>query len=172
MKHQLIIVRHAKSSRDDPALDDYDRPLSPRGMDEIPRVAKWLVAQELKIDHILSSTAKRARQTAQLLCEGAGLDAKKIEWQDSLYLADTAALLAAIGQTTGKTKQLMIIGHNPGLEELLCYLCGDELPLTESGKLLTTGAIAIVALPDGWNAIKPHSGHLIELMRPKELTKL
>lgn len=171
MKRKLIIVRHAKSSRDDPSLDDYDRPLSPRGLGEIPHVAKWLAAQKLKIDHILSSTAKRTRQTAELLCEGAGLDAKKIEWQDSLYLADTATLLDAIGRTSAKTKQLMIVGHNPGLEELLRRLCGDELPLTESGKLLTTAAIAIVALPDEWDEIKPHSGHLIELMRPKELTK-
>jgi phosphohistidine phosphatase len=171
MKRTLIIVRHAKSSRDDPALDDYDRPLSPRGLGEIPRVAKWLSAQKLSIDHILSSTAKRARQTAELLCEGAGMKVKKIEWQDSLYLADTATLLDAIGHTPANTKQLLIVGHNPGLEELLCYLCGDELPLTESGKLLTTAAIAIVALPDGWDAIKPHTGHLLELMRPKELAK-
>jgi phosphohistidine phosphatase len=171
MKHQLIIVRHAKSARDDPTLDDFERPLSPRGLSEIPHVAKWLASQKLKIDYILSSTAKRARQTTELLCQGAGLDVKKIEWQDALYLADTATLLNAITHLPTTIKQLMIVGHNPGLEALLSHLCSDDLPLTKSGKLLTTSAIAIVALPDGWDAIKPHSGELIQLMRPKELAK-
>ena len=166
---QLIIVRHAKSDRDDPTLNDDERPLSPRGLTELPRVAKWLASQKLKIDLILSSPVKRARQTTQLLCEGAGLDAKKIEWQDSLYLADVETLLDAIGHVPAKTKELMIIGHNPGLEELLRYLCGNDLPLTKNGKLLTTAAIAVVELPDDWGTIKPRSGHLIQLMRPKEL---
>ncbi|MDZ4260748.1 MAG: histidine phosphatase family protein [Pseudomonadota bacterium] len=169
MKHQLIIVRHAKSAWDDASLEDYERPLSPRGRNDIPPMARWLATHQSDIDLILSSSAKRTRQTAQLLCEHAGLDPKKIKWQDALYLADTTTLLDAIGQTPAKIKQLMLIGHNPGLEELLTYLGGDELPLTRSGKLLTTATIAIVAIPDGWQTIKPHSCHLVELMRPKEL---
>lgn len=171
MKRQLIIVRHAKSERDDPTLDDFERPLSPRGLSEMPHVAKWLASQKLKIDQIISSTAKRARQTTELLCQGAGLDVKKIEWQDALYLADTATLLNAIAHLPTTIKRLMIVGHNPGLEELLSHLCGDDLPRTKSGKLLTTAAIAIVVLPDGWDSIKPHTGQLIELMRPKELDR-
>ncbi len=171
MKHQLIIVRHAKSAWDDASLDDYDRPLSPRGLNDIPPMARWLATHKLEIDLILSSSAKRTRQTAQLLCEHTGLNPKKIKWQDALYLADTTTLLETIGQTPAKTKQLMLIGHNPGLEELLTHLCGDELPLTSSGKLLTTATIAIVAVPDGWQTIKPHSCHLVKLMRPKELTQ-
>lgn len=169
MRHQLIIMRHAKSAWDGPTLDDYDRPLAARGLSDIPAMARWLAKQNLHIDLILSSSAKRTRQTAQRLCKDAGINPLKIEWRDSLYLASSATLLDAIGQVPAKTKQLMLIGHNPGLEELLIHLCGEQLPLTQSGKLLTTAAIAIVALPDGWCAIEPHSGHLVELMRPKEL---
>lgn len=171
MKHQLVIVRHAKSDWDNASLDDYDRPLSPRGLNDIPAMAKWLAAQKSHIDLILSSSAKRARQTAKLLCEHTGLNPQKIEWQDALYLADTTTLLNAIGQTPAKTKQLMLIGHNPGLEELLIHLCGNELPRTKDDKLLTTATIAMVAVPDGWQAIKPHSCHLVKLMRPKELAQ-
>ncbi len=173
MKHQLIIMRHAKATRDDPSIDDFHRPLSERGLSDISRVAKWLTLQYLHIDQILCSTAKRTRQTAQLLCQDAGkdsgIDSTKIDWRPTLYLADTATLLDTISHTPTNTQQLMVIGHNPGLEALLSYLCGDELPLTNSGQLLTTANIAIVALDDGWDSIKPHSGKLLQLMRSKEL---
>ena len=171
MAHQLIIVRHAKSAWDDPALDDYHRPLSPRGLNDMPQMAHWLAKQKLHIDQILSSPAKRAKQTAHLLCKGAGINDEKIKWRDTLYLADLKTLLETIGQTSSKTKQLMLIGHNPGLEELVQHLCGNDLPLSKSGKLLTTAAIAIVSLPNGWHEIKPHTSHLIQLIRPKELPK-
>lgn len=171
MKRRLIIVRHAKSDWDDPTLDDFDRPLAPRGLDETPLIAKWLVKQKLHIDQILCSSAKRTRQTAHLLCKGTDIKEEKIEFQDALYLADTTTLLNVIGHCPNKTRQLMLIGHNPGLEDLLCNLCGDDLPLTKSGKLLTTANIAIVALDDEWSSLKPHSGHLITLVRPKELAK-
>lgn len=162
-------MRHAKSAWDDPSLDDYDRPLAPRGFSDATTMAKWLVTQKTGIDLILSSSAKRAAQTTELLCKNMGIDAAKIAWQRPLYHADTDTLLSAISRVPINTGRVMLVGHNPGLDELLLLLCSGQPPVTKEGKLLTTAAIAILTLPYGWSAIQSHSCRLAQLVRPKEL---
>lgn len=166
---RLIILRHAKSAWDDPGLDDFERPLAPRGESEMPLMARWLADQKIHIGRILCSPAKRTRQSAKLLCGGAGLSEERIEYRDELYLASCPTLLDIIGNGWEESGDLLVIGHNPGLEELLRYLCGDDLPLTNKGKLLTTANLAIVALTGGWRTLEPRSGQLLTLIRPAEL---
>ncbi len=169
-KKQLILIRHAKSAWESNVSDDYNRPLALRGINDINAMAHWLTHQTTNIDLILSSSATRAKQTTVQLCHAANLNTAKIHWQKSLYHAAPSTLLSHIHQAPATVRQLMLVGHNPGLDELLMQLCRDPPPRTQNGKLLTTAAIAILTLPDGWLALQPHTCHLAQLMRPKQLT--
>lgn len=159
----LLILRHAKSDWSDPALADHDRPLNARGKRDAPRMGELLRQQQLTPEVILTSTARRARKTAELVAEEAGFDGEVRQVED-LYAAPPGAYLKACAALADEIETAMVVGHNPGLEELLELLTGERLPLP-------TAALAQVELPIGqWTALrKPVRGRLVNLWRPKEL---
>ena len=114
----LLLVRHAKSSRDDPALVDKERPLNDRGRRDAPKMAKRLAKRDLKPDLILSSPAVRALTTAQLMAEKLDYKAKAIVVDDRLYAAAPEALIKVIRELGHKPGCVMLVGHNPELAEL------------------------------------------------------
>src|SRR5215510_2210381 len=119
----LCLLRHAKSSWDDASIEDFDRPLAPRGEEAAPRMGAYMAAQGIEPELILCSPATRARQTLSLvLPKLAGQPS--IEFEDGLYLASASALLARIRQVRGKTQSLMLVGHDPGLHSLAVELSG------------------------------------------------
>lgn len=161
----LWLLRHAKSAWDTAAPSDHDRPLSLRGQRDAPRVGQWLARQDAVFDSIVCSTAARARETLAGVGENFSIDDTHVEFSGALYHAAVRELLAVVRRAADATQSLLLIGHNPGFDSLLINLCGTELPLTDSGKLMTTAALAQIELAD-WRA---DSGRLIELIRPRDL---
>ncbi len=159
----LLVLRHAKSSWNDPTLDDHERPLNKRGQRDAVRMGTLVREQGLTPDVIISSDAVRARLTAEAVAEAA-LYTREIRLDRQLYAAGPASILAVL-RTVGQTKarSVMVIGHNPGLEELVTKLTGDPQDLP-------TAALAQIALPIArWSELKPSTrGTLAGLWRPKD----
>lgn len=164
MGKELLIMRHAKSSWGNETLSDHDRPLNKRGLRDAPRMAQLLVEWELVPEIMLCSTAKRARMTAQLLVEIFGNVSVQLDTFDQLYLAQPEAYLELLQQLPDSCGRVMVIGHNPGLEELVAELTGED-------EFMATAAIAHVDLgQDTWAPLpKPGSCKLIAVHRPKEV---
>lgn len=159
----LLVLRHAKSSWEDTELKDHDRPLNPRGVRDAPRMGRLLAAEELVPDLVLSSTAVRALDTAELAM-GVIDGAPEIESTRDLYLASPHDYLEVIGARGGDAGRLMVVGHNPGITALVTRLTGvcEEMP---------TAALAVVELEiDDWSGIETAGrGRLAAFWRPKDL---
>lgn len=154
----LILLRHAKSAWP-PDIPDVRRPLADRGRRDAPAVGRWLRAHVGAIDRVVCSPATRAVQTwdlaaAQLtITPPHGLD-------ERLYGASAACLLAVTQELPPEPSTVLLIGHNPGLEDFLTLLTGAVEPLK-------TSAIAVVKTPDRWAATKPDSATLEQLATPR-----
>jgi phosphohistidine phosphatase len=114
----LILVRHAKSSRDDPTLADKDRPLNDRGKRDAPKMGKRLAKRRVKPDLILSSPAGRALKTAEIIAKKIDYKRKNILVDDRLYAVEAGELLDVIRKLGDQVERVMLIGHNPELTEL------------------------------------------------------
>ncbi len=163
----LLILRHAKSSWKDETLPDFDRPLNKRGQEDAPRMGKLLHDQDLVPDLIISSDAQRARTTTEMVAEESHYEGE-ITFLRDLYAAEPEAYLDALARLGGETACVMVVGHNPGLEELLQELTGEYQPLP-------TAALAQVTLPlKHWSELDPSAagevtqGKLVNLWRPKD----
>lgn len=168
-RRTLLILRHAKSDRDGAPVADFDRPLARRGRRDAPRMGRWLEARGLVPDRVLSSPARRARETAEAVTAVLRVPAAHLRYDDRLYLAAADTLLAVLAECPSRIGTLLLIGHNPGLEELLELLSAEPPPRNAAGKLLTAGALARLELTAGWDGLTPRCATLIELARPREL---
>ena len=159
----LLLLRHAKSSWDEPGLPDHDRPLSKRGLKNARRMGAVLRENELAPGLIISSTAKRARLTAEIVAEESGYDVE-IRFTPDFYGADAEAFFEHVRQTPADVQSVMVVGHNPDLEEFLTALTGE----TET---LPTAALAQVELPIGrWSELGSDiAGKLLKIWKPREL---
>jgi len=120
----LLILRHAKSSWKFPDLTDHDRPLNRRGKRDAPRMGRMLRGRELVPDLVISSTATRAKDTASAVAIHSGYKGKRIKFE-SLYAAEPAAYLAVLRELADNYQRVLIVGHNPGVEELIELLTGE-----------------------------------------------
>ena len=159
----LLIMRHAKSSWDESGLHDHDRPLNKRGKVNAPRMGRLLRELDMVPDLIMTSSARRARDTAEAVADQSGYEGEAKVVED-LYAAPPEAYLEALEAVDDSYARILVIGHNPGLEELL------EM-LTSEREALPTAAIARVDLPiESWQALTDETpGKLIKLWRAKEL---
>lgn len=127
----VLIIRHAKSSWDDPAQSDFDRPLNERGKLDSPRMAQRLLAKSITIDAYISSPAKRARKTAALFAAEYNYDKEKIILVPELYHASPADLFTAIAKAPASAGTIAIFSHNPGITEFVNRLTEvriDDMP--------------------------------------------
>lgn len=168
MSKQLLILRHAKSAWDTETESDFERPLSKRGQRDAPRMGHWLGQQGLIPDYVISSPALRAKQTTLKVCEALKLDATRLHWDNRIYEASPGTLLQVLASCPKRAHRVLLVGHNPGLELLLGYLCND-IPLPADGKLLPTATLAHIEMPDDWTQLDPGVGHLNALTRPRSL---
>jgi phosphohistidine phosphatase len=161
----LLILRHAKSSWKDPYLADHDRPLNKRGKRDAPIMGLLLREKGLLPDLILCSTAKRARKTVESVVESSGYDGQ-VQLTRDFYQAYPVAFFTILGEIPDEYQRVMIVGHNPDLEELVEMLTGDY-------ELMPTAALAQVGLPiQSWEELNEETeGELINIWRPKELSK-
>lgn len=125
MKRMLLLVRHAKSSWDEVALSDRDRPLSERGKHDAPMMGERLARDGVKPDLILSSPARRALSTARLIATALDYQAGHIVVDDRLYACDAKTLLRVIAEIGDDQKRVMIVGHNPEFTELAHQLARE-----------------------------------------------
>jgi phosphohistidine phosphatase len=129
---RLLILRHAKSSWADSSIDDWQRPLNDRGERDAPRAGEWLRARDLLPDLIISSDAIRARATAEAAAEAAGLS-KAIVLEPSLYHAAPEDVIEVLKAVNDEMRSVLIVGHNPGLEELVGKLAGEAHGMPTAG---------------------------------------
>jgi phosphohistidine phosphatase len=161
---RLELLRHAKSSWAEPELADHDRPLNSRGRDAAARIGRHLRQQGPLPDLVLCSSAVRARQTQDRL----GLPpAIEVVIRDDLYGASALSLLSRVHQVPGSVQTLLLIGHNPGIEDLARMLDRQRL---QSIARFPTAALAVFGLPiAAWTQLEPGSGHLDGFFLPRAL---
>lgn len=160
----LLLLRHGKSSWSDETLADHDRPLKKRGRESAKRMGQLLREKNLLPDHILTSSAARATATTQLAIKGAKYDGE-VEVIPALYHAEPQAFVAIVSRLPNRCDRVLVVGHNPGLEEWLSCLIGHV-------ELLPTGALAQIELPiHSWRELVSDTrGTLQGLWRPKEIS--
>ena len=160
----LLLLRHAKSSWKDESLTDHDRPLNKRGKKTAPLMGHLLREKNLVPDLVVSSTAVRARSTAEAAAEACGYPGE-ITLTDELYLATAGEILRYAQERTAETLgRVMLIGHNPGMEDLVNMLSGQREPFP-------TAALAAFELKiDSWRKLELGvEVKLKNLWRPREL---
>ena len=158
---RLLLLRHAKSSWKTGNVKDFDRPLNQRGQRAAPLVGKALRKRKLKLDLVLSSPAERARQTAHLILESARMTVE-LRYDERIYEASAARLLEVVSQIEDSATVAMLVGHNPGMEDLLKVLTGEK-------QHLSTATLADIELNvDKWNKIRAGVGRLEWLAKSKE----
>lgn len=167
MSRELILLRHAKSDWD-VQCDDFNRPLKKRGRKAAKVVGEWLLHQELFPESIISSPATRALQTLHIVLDILKIERAKIIQDESVYLADVGSLLSVLSSFHQHAASNLLVGHNPGLEDLLQYLLGENLQ-SEDGKILTTAALARLSMPDRWIDLEPGCAKVITLLRPSQM---
>ena len=162
-------MRHAKSDWNTGVSKDFDRPLNERGKKDAPRMGKWLKNNQYIPERFLSSPARRTLQTSHSLVEAMGMRKKDIIEVANIYEASLDDLCTVIDQYSDGVNSLLIVGHNPGLEELAYHLSKDKLPLTDNGKFLTTAAAVVLNYGKHPISSESSTAKLESVMRPREL---
>jgi phosphohistidine phosphatase len=163
-ERRLHLLRHAKSSWEEPWLADHDRPLAPRGRRAIAAMSRHLDEQRIEPELVLCSTARRARETLDGIEPALARAAVSIE--PELYGAAAAGLLARLHQVDPTVRSVMVIGHNPGLHDLALLLARPGTSQLDAK--FPTGTLATLAI-SGWTALEPGTAALIALTKPRDL---
>lgn len=159
----LFLMRHAKSSWKDDSLADHERPLKKRGKKDIKLIAKVIKKNDLKPDLIITSSAVRAKETAELLAEAIGFKGK-IVVSDDLYMGEPSDYMEILTDIKEKFGSVLIVGHNPGLEAYLQIIDG------EIEALPTAGLGYLMLAVDEWEDITLETmGDLVGFWKPKDL---
>jgi len=160
MQRRLIVMRHAKSSWDSEASSDHARPLNERGRTEAPRVAELLVEREWQPEYVLSSDATRTRETFARMQE-VWTDEVPVEFLRALYLAGYHGLMAASGLIPEDASTVMLLGHNPGLEEVVYLLSNQSIALK------TAMAVLLENESDSWidSLLSLRTWRLVDVIR-------
>ncbi len=164
----LYLFRHAKSAWDDPSLADVDRPLAPRGERAAPAMATYMSTQGLQPDLVLCSAARRTRDTWALMAGTLGQP--RTTYLEEIYEAEAPALAAAIRRAPADARRLMLIGHNPGLQDLSLSLIGsgDRAGRKALAEKFPTAALAVIDFDiETWRDLAPATGGLTLFMIPK-----
>lgn len=158
----LIIVRHCKSSWADLSLSDFDRPLNKRGNIDGELMSNYLREKEKKIDKLILSTSKRTRLTSKYFTEKIHFDS--ISYLDELYHANYSDIINIISKVENNFNSIMVIGHNPGLTELI-----NQYTIMNIYNLPTTGVVKVEFKGDKWERITENEGIIVYKKFPKEL---
>jgi phosphohistidine phosphatase len=163
---RLYLLRHAKSSWKDATLADHDRPLSGRGRRAAKAIGRHMRDEGIEPQLVLCSSALRARETLARIEPALGASAVKVERQ--LYGASAAGLMARLRRVPGRVSAVLIIGHNPGLQDLALMLSAS----ISLGAKYPTGALATLELGvDSWRALDGGCGELVGFVRPRDLER-
>lgn len=173
MAKQLFVLRHAKSSWDDPGLDDHERPLAARGRRATELLGKHLRANGIEPAQVLCSSARRTRETCEGVVPGA-----EVSIEPDLYEASAEQLLERLRRVPEDTESVMVIGHNPALQMLALRLAGangdntgagDSAKASELQRKFPTGALATLSFDCPWRDLSAGSAELVDFVRPRDL---
>lgn len=169
---KLTLLRHAKSGWDDPVSRDFDRPLNARGKRASEVIGRWLRGEHLGFDLIIGSPAVRVIETLEHVAIGYG-ETMAPKWDKRIYLASAASLLDVIHEVPDEVERVMLVGHNPGLEDLVLMLVpdqvGDDVRDAVEEKYPTASLAEISFDVDRWSAVAAGRGTLTYFKRPRDL---
>jgi phosphohistidine phosphatase len=165
----LTLLRHAKSGWDDPVRRDFDRPLNPRGRRAARTIGREMRDLGLGFDRIIASPARRVVETIEEVAHGFG--PIHADYDERIYLTPAAALIEIVRKTPDEVGRLLIVGHNPGLEELALSLTGADGPLRSEVEIkYPTGTLAEIHLPvEHWAEVGEAKGTIGRFIRPRDL---
>jgi phosphohistidine phosphatase len=157
----LYLLRHAKSSWRDDTLRDFDRPLKERGRDAAELVGRLIAAENLSDVLVVSSPAVRARETAEIMLRSSGVRAE-LQFDPQIYDADLASLLGVLSRKEDDKQTVLLVGHNPGIENLIRFLTCEV-------RAVPTAALAKITFEgNSWKSLNDGEGHLNWLVAPKD----
>lgn len=166
----LSLLRHAKSNWDDATLDDFDRPLSKRGANAAPEMGRAIRELKLKPDLVLCSAAVRTRATVALVLLELGPPPPEVRYDEALYLASPKEMLSHIRKIENKVRNVLLVGHNPGMHALALELIGaaKREDMAQLATKFPTAALANITFElDNWRDVKAGLGHLVVFMTPR-----
>jgi phosphohistidine phosphatase len=164
---RLFLLRHAKSSWDDPGLDDHDRPLAPRGRRASALIAEHLRRERIAPDLVLCSSARRTRETLERVMPA--LDPSKARFERALYGASSEKLLQRLREVPDEVQSVMLVGHQPAIQELALHLAGEGSELESVRGKFPTAALATLTFAGQWSELARQSGELAAYVKPKQL---
>jgi phosphohistidine phosphatase len=165
---RLYLLRHAKSSWKDTSLPDHDRPLAGRGRRAAKAIARHLREQDLEPQLVLCSTARRARETLERIQPALG--AATVELEHDLYAASADALLERLRRVPDGVASVMLIGHNPGLQDLALDLARSPRTVGELATKFPTAALATLEVPaSNWHELDHETAEIVAFVRPRDL---
>ena len=168
----LGLFRHAKSDWQDPRARDFDRPLNARGREGAAVMGRHIHDHGLRWDRIISSPAIRCAETIEIACQAAGRPVA-VQWDRRIYLASSATLLDLLRAQDDSATAVLMVGHNPGLEDLIFDLVPDDgtSPLRDVVEVkFPTSSYAVLELDTAsWADLKERTGRLVHLTRPRDL---
>jgi phosphohistidine phosphatase len=167
----LYLLRHAKSSWDDASIPDHDRPLAPRGARAARRIADHLSSAGIRPALVLCSSARRTLETLEALQPALG-ETAEVSIEPELYGADAWEILERLRTVDARLSRVLVIAHNPGLQDLAIELSGDgDTNLVNQLRTkFPTGALATLDVDVSWADLGPGQAHLTHLVTPKELS--
>jgi phosphohistidine phosphatase len=166
--HRLFLLRHAKSSWDDAELVDHDRPLAPRGRRAGSLIAEHLAREGITPTLVLCSSARRTRETLDGIVPALG-ESISVQIERELCAASEQCLLDRLRAVEDGVASLMLIGHNPGVEQLALRLAGGGHKLAALGRKYPTGALATLEFSSRWGDLRPGLAELTDSVTPKQL---
>ncbi len=169
-KRELMLLRHGKANGGDGG-DDYHRILTARGIRDAQHIGVWLEQQDMIPDLIIASPAERAADTAQKVSKVMGMAEREVRHDHRIYAADLDALLEVVDALPESDSRILLIGHNPGLEQLLGWLSRKEVSKLDDRKHLPTAALAIVRIAESWCDLTKGCGKLKSITRPDSLPR-
>lgn len=166
----LTLLRHAKSGWDDPVARDFDRPLNPKGQRAAAMIGRHIKSLGLAFDQVVASPAVRVVETLEHVGQGYGGDLAPA-WDQRIYLASTATLLDVVHGLPDGADRVLLVGHNPGLEDLVLLLVPDGGTLREAAEIkFPTATLAEMTFDvDAWEKVKPGGAALTRFVRPRDL---
>jgi phosphohistidine phosphatase len=165
----IYVLRHAKSSRDDPELADHDRPLNPRGRQAAQRMAKRMRRERVAPALVLCSSARRARETLVPIEQILGPNAK-IKVEEGLYAAGAPHLFERLRRIPESVPSVMIIGHNPAIQEFAVQLVGDDAARVRLASRFPTAALATLSVRAlRWPELRAGGAELVAFLTPRKL---